>query len=99
LQYDAEGHTNEKDENKLDLSVRMQQFFDHYLKGEPAPIWMTNGISAKDKGVISGLDLDPSGNCNDNCKICKQWNEKYKANAAAVKQEIKQWEASYPQLN
>jgi hypothetical protein len=36
----------------------MKQFFDHYLKDMPAPIWMTKGIPAKLKGIDKGLDLD-----------------------------------------
>jgi len=42
----------------VDLSIRMKQFFDHYLKDKPAPIWMTRGVSAKLKGIDSGLSLD-----------------------------------------
>ena len=34
------------------------QFFDHYLKGAPAPIWMTRGIPARMKGVIQGYEYD-----------------------------------------
>ncbi|WP_256003474.1 alpha/beta hydrolase family protein [Pedobacter deserti] len=58
LEYDGEGHTIEKDENKLDFTIRMQQFFDHYLKGAPAPRWMTRGIPAAMKGIDSGLEYD-----------------------------------------
>lgn len=36
--------------NRMDLTVRMKQFFDHYLKGEPMPLWMKEGISAQEKG-------------------------------------------------
>ncbi|MBO9727313.1 MAG: S9 family peptidase [Chitinophaga sp.] len=46
----------------MDFSIRMAQFFDHYLKRKPAPIWMTKGVPAKLKGVYSGLDLDSSTN-------------------------------------
>ena len=27
-----------------DYTVRMQQYFDHFLKGAPAPEWMKKGI-------------------------------------------------------
>jgi hypothetical protein len=27
-----------------DYTMRMQQFFDHHLKGAPAPEWMTKGV-------------------------------------------------------
>jgi dipeptidyl aminopeptidase/acylaminoacyl peptidase len=36
--------------NRVDLSTRMFGFFNHYLKGMPAPEWMTKGIPAVDKG-------------------------------------------------
>jgi hypothetical protein len=29
--------------NKLDYSIKMKQYFDHYLKGEPAADWIVNG--------------------------------------------------------
>ncbi|MCL3781931.1 S9 family peptidase [Prolixibacteraceae bacterium JC049] len=40
--------------NRKDLSIRMKQFFDHYLKGAPAPKWMTEGIPAVNKGKDLG---------------------------------------------
>jgi dienelactone hydrolase len=40
IQYRGEGHQLFRDPQKLDFSVRQQQFFDHYLKGKPAPDWM-----------------------------------------------------------
>lgn len=35
--------------NRKDLSIRMMQFFDHYLKGEEAPQWMEKGRPAVEK--------------------------------------------------
>ena len=29
----------------------MKQFFDHYLKGAPAPLWMTDGVPQMKKGA------------------------------------------------
>lgn len=58
LQYDDESHIIGGPENRLDFTIRQQQFFDHYLKGKPAPKWMTDGIPAKYKGLVSGLQLD-----------------------------------------
>ena len=29
--------------NKLDYAMRMRQYMDHYLKGEPAAAWITEG--------------------------------------------------------
>ncbi|MCF6401251.1 prolyl oligopeptidase family serine peptidase [Chitinophaga filiformis] len=40
IQYKDEGHQLFRDPQKLDFTVRQQQFFDHYLKGKPAPDWM-----------------------------------------------------------
>jgi dipeptidyl aminopeptidase/acylaminoacyl peptidase len=58
LQYDNEFHGISDEENQLDFTIRQQQFFDHYLKGAPAPIWMTRGIKAIDKGKATGYELD-----------------------------------------
>jgi hypothetical protein len=35
--------------NKLDYAIRMKQYFDHYLKGEPAAEWITQGIAYSGK--------------------------------------------------
>ncbi|HEX7486278.1 MAG TPA: prolyl oligopeptidase family serine peptidase [Vicinamibacterales bacterium] len=43
LQYRGEPHHLQKYPNKLDYSIKMKQYFDHYLKGEPAAEWITNG--------------------------------------------------------
>jgi dienelactone hydrolase len=58
ISYDGEGHTIDGRKNQLDYTIRLQQFFDHYLKDKPAPVWMTRGVSDEDKGIISGLELD-----------------------------------------
>jgi dienelactone hydrolase len=44
LTYVGENHGLAKPVNQRDYAMRMQQFFDHYLKGAPAPDWMVNGI-------------------------------------------------------
>jgi dipeptidyl aminopeptidase/acylaminoacyl peptidase len=44
LQYRGEPHHPQKYANKLDYSIRMKEFFDHYLKGAPAPAWWTEGV-------------------------------------------------------
>ncbi len=48
LQYKGENHGLAKTENRRDYSLRMAEFFDHYLKGEPAPKWLKEGISHLD---------------------------------------------------
>jgi dipeptidyl aminopeptidase/acylaminoacyl peptidase len=59
LEYDGEGHTIREPKNQLDFSIRQNQFFDHYLKDIPAPVWMTQGIPSWKKGVDTGYELDP----------------------------------------
>jgi dipeptidyl aminopeptidase/acylaminoacyl peptidase len=61
LEYEQEGHAIYDYNNKLDYTIRMQQFFDHYLKGSPAPFWMTKGIHASVKEICNGLKLEKSG--------------------------------------
>jgi dipeptidyl aminopeptidase/acylaminoacyl peptidase len=54
LQYNGEDHNLVERRNRKDLSIRLQQFFDHYLKGAPAPTWMTTGVPATLKGIDWG---------------------------------------------
>jgi len=63
LQYDNGEHfvTNE---DARDYTIRMTQFFDHYLKGRPPAKWMTEGILAREKGFKFGYELE-----NDNSKV------------------------------
>lgn len=44
LSYPGEPHHLRKEENQKDFLRRMKEYFDHYLKGKPAPDWMVNGI-------------------------------------------------------
>ena len=50
LQYNNEEHNLVERRNCKDLSIRLSQFFDHYLKGAPMPEWMKNGRPAVKKG-------------------------------------------------
>lgn len=56
LQYNNEAHNLTERRNQKDLSIRLQQYFDYYLKGEPMPSWMKNGIKASDKGQRMGYE-------------------------------------------
>jgi dipeptidyl aminopeptidase/acylaminoacyl peptidase len=47
--YNNEGHGLKKRVNQEDWTTRMQEFFDHHLKGAPAPKWITKGIQAWEK--------------------------------------------------
>jgi dipeptidyl aminopeptidase/acylaminoacyl peptidase len=44
LAYPGEGHGLRGLANRKDLTVRYFQFFDHYLKGAPAPKWMSDEV-------------------------------------------------------
>ena len=54
LVYNGEDHNLVQRHNAKDLSVRLYQFFDHYLKDAPMPVWMSEGRSAieKDRGEM-----------------------------------------------
>ncbi|MFT5833256.1 MAG: dipeptidyl aminopeptidase/acylaminoacyl peptidase [Cognaticolwellia sp.] len=57
LNYNGDGHGVTKRPNQEDFAIRMYQFFDHYLKDEPAPEWMIKGVPAVEKGLNDGLEL------------------------------------------
>jgi len=57
LVYNDEAHNLTRWPNRVDLDIRMYQFFDYYLKGKPAPVWMEEGIPAIDKGRVHGYEL------------------------------------------
>ena len=44
ITYKGENHGLAKMENRKDYSVRMMEFFDYYLKGKPAPDWLSKGV-------------------------------------------------------
>ncbi len=44
LNYVGEPHGLRRRANQKDWARRMQEFFDHHLKGMPAPKWMTDGV-------------------------------------------------------
>ncbi len=50
LEYNNEAHNLKERRNCKDLSIRLQQFFDHYLQGAPEPAWMKSGIPYERKG-------------------------------------------------
>lgn len=45
LMYPGEDHGLRKKENQVDYHRRINEWFGHYLKGEPAPSWMTGGVT------------------------------------------------------
>ena len=59
LSYPGEGHHLSRKENQIDFQIRMKQFFDHYLKGTPAPEWMTDCVPFLYKEIASPTDGIP----------------------------------------
>lgn len=49
LNYNGDEHNLMKRPNRVDLSIRMMQFFDYHLKGAPIPEWMDKGRPALEK--------------------------------------------------
>lgn len=47
--YNGELHGLRRRADQKDFAKRMHQFFDHFLKGAPAPSWMTDGIPYLDR--------------------------------------------------
>ena len=61
LNYNNEAHNLVQRRNRKDLSIRMLQFFDHFLKGEPMPLWMKKGIPATEKWKTMGYEASTDG--------------------------------------
>ncbi len=47
--YNGELHSLRRRADQQDFARRMHQFFDHFLKGAPAPAWMTDGIPSLER--------------------------------------------------
>jgi dipeptidyl aminopeptidase/acylaminoacyl peptidase len=73
LQYDGAGHIVHG-RQAIDFTIRITQFFDHYLKGIPPPLWMTCGIRASQKGIDDGYSLDTTNKCGPHCVVCNSYN-------------------------
>ena len=52
LVYPGEDHGLRKKENQIDYHRRILQWFGHYLKGEPAPKWMKEGMTWMDRKAL-----------------------------------------------
>ena len=44
LEYPGENHSLAKHANQKDYTIRMKEFFDHYLMGKPMPSWYEEGV-------------------------------------------------------
>jgi dienelactone hydrolase len=49
LVYAGEDHGLRQKANQIDYHHRIMEWFGHYLKGEPAPAWITSGVSFLEK--------------------------------------------------
>lgn len=49
LQYRGEPHHLQEYPNRLDYAIKMKEYFDHYLKGVPAPEWIEDGVPYRGK--------------------------------------------------
>ena len=56
LEYNDEAHNLRERRNRKDLTIRLQQFFDHYLKGAPEPAWMRDGVPTAKKSYYFGYE-------------------------------------------
>ena len=57
LNYQGEPHWPVKIQNKIDFNIRLAQYFDYYLKGDPMPKWMQDGVPALEVGINQGYEL------------------------------------------
>ncbi|MDM1045823.1 prolyl oligopeptidase family serine peptidase [Myroides sp. 1354] len=57
LNYNGDEHNLMKRQNRKDIQIRQQQFFDYYLKDAKAPVWMVKGVPAVLKGKDWGFEL------------------------------------------
>ena len=58
LLYPGEGHSLAKKENAVDYERRILQWFAHYLKGEPAAKWITEGQTWVDRKKVLDANKD-----------------------------------------
>ncbi|MCZ6834143.1 MAG: prolyl oligopeptidase family serine peptidase [Planctomycetota bacterium] len=69
LVYEGEDHGFRKKANQIDYHRRILEWFGHYLKGEPAPDWITEGVLLKDledeKRRIAEMYPDESEDAKD----------------------------------
>ena len=50
INYNNDVHNPASRANQKDMAMRMEQFFDHHLRGKPAPEWMKKGVPYLTKG-------------------------------------------------
>jgi dipeptidyl aminopeptidase/acylaminoacyl peptidase len=60
LVYEGENHGNAKKANQIDYHNRIMEWFGHYLKGDPAPEWISKGVSYLDQEKAKKKDGKPT---------------------------------------
>jgi dipeptidyl aminopeptidase/acylaminoacyl peptidase len=60
LVYEGENHSLARRPNQLDYHRRINEWFGHYLKDDPAPSWMTEGVTHRQRQ--RELELHRRGN-------------------------------------
>ncbi len=63
MSYPDEPHHLRVYENQRDFQIRMRQFYDHWLRGKPAPRWMETGRSFLQKERDRSM-MEENGNGN-----------------------------------
>ena len=58
LVYNGAPHNLKRRADSKDLTIRMQQFFDFYLKDASEPVWMKDGVPAIKKGKTFGFEVE-----------------------------------------
>lgn len=58
LEYNGEDHNLVERKNRKDLSIRLGQFFDYYLKDAKPARWIKDGLPATEKGRDWGLGIE-----------------------------------------
>ncbi|MDX1675332.1 MAG: prolyl oligopeptidase family serine peptidase, partial [Longimicrobiales bacterium] len=59
LVYEGENHGLAEDANEIDYHRRILEWFGHYLKGDPAPAWITEGVRYLDQQEGEGRPAGP----------------------------------------
>ena len=52
LVYEGENHNVARPESQADYQHRQLEWFGHYLKGDPAPAWITDGETYAERQKI-----------------------------------------------
>jgi dipeptidyl aminopeptidase/acylaminoacyl peptidase len=58
LVYEGENHGNAQKANQIDYHTRINEWFGHYLKGEPDPGWIGDGVSFLDQEEAKTTEKD-----------------------------------------